>query len=533
MYRRRFLQTLLGSVGAGLIPAPLGLEPRPAGDLLGPSFQAGHRLRGGAWPAATEERRIPVLIVGGGIAGLSAAWWLQRQGHTGFRLLELENQAGGNARHGENPVSAFPWGAHYLPLPGVELYWVRLLLAELGVLQGDPEAPEPRYEERHLCFAPRERLFLHGAWQEGLLPKRGTSRRDREQYRRFFARMDELRALRGNDGKRAFALPMEESSRDPALLRLDLGSMQDWLLEQGFDSPYLHWYVNYACRDDFGCDYRQTSAWAGLHYFAGRTGNGEDAQAGAVLTWPEGNGWIVRRLLEKLNPWVLPRQLAIRMQDFSDEVAVDVFDLEQNRVVRWRAQQVVWAAPSFLLPHVCPGLPAAVHRAVRDFDYAPWLVANLTLADFPAAWPGVALSWDNVLYQSPALGYVVATHQAWRSRQQGTVFTYYFPLSGVTPAEGRRLLLERNGYDWSEAILADLSRPHPDLRTLATRLDIFRWGHAMIRPTPGFLWGGARRVPAGGWGRIHPAHSDLSGFSLFEEAQYRGIVAAQRVLAFG
>jgi hypothetical protein len=29
---------------------------------------------------------------------------------------------------------------------------------------------------------------------------------------------------------------------------------------------------------------------------------------------------------------------------------------------------------------------------------------------------------------------------------------------------------------------------------------------------------------------IAPAHTDLSGFSLFEEAQYRGVRAAERII---
>jgi glycine/D-amino acid oxidase-like deaminating enzyme len=530
MHRRHFLLSLLSGLGASLIPAPAGRDSRPTGELLAPSFLAGHRLRGGDWPAPSEERRVPVLIVGGGIAGLSAAWWLQRNGFTEFRLLELETQPGGNSRYGENRVSAFPWGAHYLPLPGVELPWVRLLLADLGVLQGDPAAPEPRYDERHLCFAPQERLFLHGAWQEGLLPKRGIGRRDLEQYRRFFALMEDYRQARGRDGKRAFGLPMAESSRDERFLRLDLGSMRDWLTEQGFDSPYLHWYADYACRDDFGCDSGRTSAWAGVHYFASRTGSAEEAREGAVLTWPEGNGWIVRRLLERLNPWIERRQLAFRMAETQDGVAVEVFDTASGRVVRWRAEQVVWAAPSFLLPHVCENFPEPLRRAARPFDYAPWLVANLTLRAFPEWRTGAPLAWDNVLHQSPSLGYVVATHQAWRSREDQTVLTYYRPLSEFAPAEGRRELLNRTWYDWMESILADLSRPHPELRDLTANVDIFRWGHAMVRPRPGFLWGGERERLAAGWGRIYPAHSDLSGFSLFEEAQYRGIAAARRVL---
>jgi hypothetical protein len=78
--------------------------------------------------------------------------------------------------------------------------------------------------------------------------------------------------------------------------------------------------------------------------------------------------------------------------------------------------------------------------------------------------------------------------------------------------------------------LTDLSRAHPDLRGLVERLDVMRWGHAMIQPVPGFIWGGSRaaaRRPAGG---IHFAHSDLSGVALFEEAFYHGVRAAEEVL---
>jgi hypothetical protein len=54
----------------------------------------------------------------------------------------------------------------------------------------------------------------------------------------------------------------------------------------------------------------------------------------------------------------------------------------------------------------------------------------------------------------------------------------------------------------------------------------------MRRPVPGSLWSGQRQKLADFQNpRITLAHADLSGFSLFEEAQYRGVVAAERVLA--
>jgi hypothetical protein len=54
----------------------------------------------------------------------------------------------------------------------------------------------------------------------------------------------------------------------------------------------------------------------------------------------------------------------------------------------------------------------------------------------------------------------------------------------------------------------------------------------MRRPVTGSLWSVQRQKLADFRSpRITLAHADLSGFSLFEEAQYRGVVAAERVLA--
>ena len=126
---------------------------------------------------------------------------------------------------------------------------------------------------------------------------------------------------------------------------------------------------------------------------------------------------------------------------------------------------------------------------------------------------------------------MVATHQLIRRRLPGTVFTWYRALHDVSPAEGRRLLLKTPREAWAEGILAELEGVHPDIRRLTTRLDVFRNAHAMRRPLPGSLWGGQRRWLADYRSRhITLAHADLSGFSLFEEAQYRGVMAAERLL---
>src|SRR5262249_16776811 len=138
--------------------------------------------------------------------------------------------------------------------------------------------------------------------------------------------------------------------------------------------------------------------------------------------------------------------------------------------------------------------------------------------------------WDNVLYESPSLGYVVATHQ--RGLDYGpTVFTYYYPLCDANPRAARTRLLGLGWREWADVTLTDLGRAHQNLRPLIERLDAIGGGPGMIRPRPGFVWGGARRAAAQPYRAVHFANSDLSGVGLFEEAFYHGVRAAEEVLA--
>src|SRR5262245_58329594 len=68
-----------------------------AGGFVNDDMAIGHTIRGrtSVGPASTTVR-IPVVIVGGGMAGLSAAWRLQKRGFDRFVLLEMADRAGGN-----------------------------------------------------------------------------------------------------------------------------------------------------------------------------------------------------------------------------------------------------------------------------------------------------------------------------------------------------------------------------------------------------------------------------------------------------
>ncbi len=90
--------------------------------------------------------------------------------------------------------------------------------------------------------------------------------------------------------------------------------MREFLSSKGLDSVPLHWYVNYACRDDYGTEYSEVSAWAGIHYFASRGNEGEtEIENSTVLTWPEGNGWIIKRLRSQLERQIRPNSLVFHL----------------------------------------------------------------------------------------------------------------------------------------------------------------------------------------------------------------------------
>jgi hypothetical protein len=72
---------------------------------------------------------------------------------------------------------------------------------------------------------------------------------------------------------------------------------------------------------------------------------------------------------------------------------------------------------------------------------------------------------------------------------------------------------------------------HPGISSEIQSIDMWPWGHGMIRPSVGFIWSDTRHKMKDECGNVLFAHSDMSGMSNFEEAQYHGIEAAKKVLA--
>jgi hypothetical protein len=561
-------RTALGAVVApalltGCEPSPIGIE----GGFVGAGFERGHKLRDPAVLAALRakapafEQRTDVLVLGGGVAGLAAADELSRSNRS-FALLELEDRVGGNARGhmmraGDRMVRC-PLGAHYLPVPPAGAVHVQQLLVSLDLARGSGESFALTSQgKRHLAHAPQERLWWpadehnpQGRWQAGLLPQVDSQSASQQQYRRFAQALAQvMEATR-------FELPVFSSSSERkgqvagVQRAFDAINFESWLREQGLRDEGLLWYLNYCCRDDYGADVSEVSAWAGLHYFASRHGfraPGDTALAAedrGVLAWPQGNAWLTERVAERIEaarPEALKTgHLVLSVEDVGEatrrEVLVRTWHAASGQVGAWRARDVIAAMPLRQAARVMAAPPLALLAAVKAQKTSAWLVANIAISEPLIERERSAqlqLAWDSVLYHGAGLGYIHAGHQS-IGASGPTVLTWYHALG--TQRSAAQSLLDLPWHHWRDLIVAELGGPHPDLVRKIERIDLMRYGHAMSVPAVGVFQSASsgalhalRKAPPDA--RVRFAHADLAGYSVFEEAWSLGIDIARATMA--
>ena len=518
---------VLAGLSAACVPSG---DKRLKGEILGRHrAELAHRL----WvpwdrPRSELPARANVVVVGGGVAGLAACWRLVSAGVDDVLLLDLDDVVGGTAQSGSvsEGVAAgqrFALGAHYVTLPNPENKLVRRLFRELGIIRAFDADGRPRYAPGHLCLAPQERVYAAGKWSEGLWPTDLASPEDEAQRAAWEAIVDHWTHHVGADGRPAFSIPVALASRDPAIRALAGLSFADWLDQQGLTSPVLRWILEYATRDDYGTTLHDTSAWAGLHYHCARRPDpADDRDLGThVLTWPGGNGRLVEGLTGLLERH---RGARIRTGMLVQQVTADGYVAGSRgrggdfEVV---GEHVILAVPTT----VADRLLSVPERPTPSA--APWRVGVLHCSEPPRS-HGVPLAWDSVVFGAPDLGAISNAHQLGHYGGP-TVLTWYEPLTG-DPGQARRSLLTAGWEAEADRVMSALAPVHADLRATVERVDIWHWGHGTVRPTVGLHVGEGLDALREVNGVVHRAHTDLSGLSLFEEALWHGVRAAEEVL---
>ncbi len=157
MDRRQFLRRTAASGGFVAASQLLGgcawpswtqIPPWLPVKLVDTGQKMGHRLRDlREMPPIQATRVVDTLILGSGVAGLTAAWRLHQQGHADVLML-TGSEWMGNASAGQwSPADAaqtqlyYPRGAHYLPFPTAESSHVAEMLRATGILHGAALGP--------------------------------------------------------------------------------------------------------------------------------------------------------------------------------------------------------------------------------------------------------------------------------------------------------------------------------------------------------------------------------------------------------
>ena len=510
------------------------------GKILSPNRNIGHRLRMPIEARIAKKsepngqqpvQRYDCVVVGAGAAGLSAAWHLKQNGIDNFRVLELESVLGGTSRSGSEGEFSYPWGAHYLPVPKATNPGLLSFLKSCGVVESVAD-DRVVVREDYLCRDPEERVFVDGAWHAGLIPDQILSEADSEELKRFQEEMLGWSQRVGKDSKPFFTLPTSECSLDPEAVALDQVSFSHWMKLEGFESSVLQWLVNYSCMDDYGLKPDQTSAWAGLFYFAARIEQ-DTGQSREVMTWPNGNGFLVDQLAEPLRDQIDFNEAVMRVSSTED----DRFRIESISALTEvssviEADHVILAVPQFIAGRLViqrmKGDQEMNRPSSNAFRYGSWLVANVHLDERPVE-AGFPMAWDNVSMNSSSLGYVNSVHQTGRDYGP-TILTWYTALPEDAPEKVRERLMTLSWAEAAETVLSDLESVHPDIRSLVSRLDVMVWGHAMVQPRVGTVFHPDRQAASQRVGNLHFACTDLSGIALFEEAFGHGRRAAMEVI---
>ena len=219
----------------------------------------------------------------------------------------------------------------------------------------------------------------------------------------------------------------------------------------------------------------------------------------------------------------------LRIDNDDPGVRVGYFDTPSETYHSLSARTVIYASKLHTAPFLVDGLPGPQVEAIESCDYSPWLTASVHVSELPTN-AEVSIAWDNVLYSSRSLGYIVADHQTRKVyKDKPSVLVYYLPFVEDLDLARQKLLEEEHPY-WVNVIMQDLLVAHPDLERYVTRIDVYRWGHAMIRPSPGIIWGRQSVIRRQPFGNVYFASCDTTGLPLFEEACFSGIRAAEQVL---
>jgi monoamine oxidase len=495
--RRDFIKFVVaGSVAAGC-PVDLALlaAPPTSPAVDGEHNEICHQVRDGhPFARPTASARHDIVIVGGGMSGLSAAWFLRDQD---FLLLEKESHWGGNAYLEEYAGQAFATGTAYT---SKHESGPQQLCKELGI------EPLPIADPDGLIL---NREFVPHAWREGLdhLP---YPKSVRESFRKF--KQDMLKVNVMQRARELDAVPLTTLLKD-------------------YVPELTAWWNTYG-PSNWGAAAADTSALVGIGDFQDFAGEEPDERE----TFPGGLGAISQKLAERLNGSHGDRMLGgattVAVEQGKSDVTVTY--VHEGQVKAAAAKAVIMAAPKFIARRLVAGLPQAQQDAMHKMRYAPYPVVNVIFEFDPLHKPVFNGGYDTWCPGNAFTDVIVAN---WVIRnlplggRVNSILTFYTPLR---EADRARLLTEDGARDLAANVLRDWQKLLPEQDIDPIEVHIYRRGHPMFMATPGTY---TKLIPAARqpMERIFFANTDSTGpvsmTSGAIDASRRAIGEMKRMLA--
>ncbi len=444
--RRDFIKFVVaGSVSAGCpIDSTLIAAPPPATSstarVEGEHFEICHQVRDGHQferPDATSK--ADVVIIGGGVAGLSAAYFLRGKD---FLLLEKEDHFGGNAYQEEYKAQPFATGSAYA-YRGDE---GDQLAKEIGLTLLPVDNPDPTIINK---------TFVADTWIKGIdeLP---YPQEVRASFRKF---RDDVTKI--NLSARMTELDSEPLTKYTA----------------GYAPEVQQWWDGYG-PSNWGAICEETSAYVGLSAVQDLA-TGVD---GKRVILPGGLGCITHKLVEVLRPQYKDHMLddATVVAVVHEKDAVRITYFHEGRLTTVAAKAVLMCTPKHITSRLVLNLAASQKTAMRRTRFAPYPVVNV-IFDKPVYNRG----YDNWCPGNCFTDFIVAD---WTVRnqpgykQKDNILSFYTPLREYQ----RSTLLEEEGCKALAArVLADFQKLMPELNVAPVEVRIYRRGHPMFMATPG------------------------------------------------
>lgn len=420
----------------------------------------GHILRESQQYPKGKTLKTNYLIVGGGIAGLSAAYALRKED---FLLCELSQQLGGSSSANTHRDQYFAQGAHYdLAYPayyGKELLGV---LYDLDVVDYNSQLDTWEFVDRQYLIAPDKEsvTFDKGTIRADMLPE-GEEK-------------DKLKALLlpfvGH-------MPMPTTQIDPQFHYLNKLTFAQYLQQKGITNPALLQAIDYAMRDDWGASSQVVSALAGVHYYTCRPYFEQDPQ---LFSPPQGNAYFAQKFISKVpQKRLLTQQLVQKIQPTSTGFEVTIVDVKAKQQWTIQTQKIVYAAHKHALKYVYP----KGYTLFENNQYSPWVVVNVILKNPPTKkmiWQNEYLSGEETF-----MGFVDSGAQFQPQTTRRTLTAYYC----FAPEERGQLLqlsqkapaLVQKTIGYLEEVLKEELKPQIE------KVYLKAMGHAMPIPHPHFL----------------------------------------------